>query len=207
MLRAAPFSFVSRLSFVGRLIHLLLSLALCSFAIRLMINAAVGVAPWEVLHIGLSLHSPLSIGQATIAASAVVVAYTWLVMHEKPGLATIINTLEIGYLLDVLADVVPHPVGMAARWIQFLFGVFLCGFGTAAYISAGLGAGPRDGLMLGLHRLYGWPISRIRTVIELTVLAVGALLGGPLGWGTVVFALLIGPSVSRSMKLFVAGRG
>lgn len=198
----APLAFVNQMTVPARVVHLLLSLALCAVSIRMMINAGVGVSPWDVLHIGLSLHIPFSIGQATIIASAVVVAYTWLVMREKPGLGTILNALEIGLLLDVLADIIPHPVSLLARWVQFLLGVGLCGFGTAAYISAGFGSGPRDGLMLAIHRVYGWPINRVRTAIELAVLGVGALLGGPLGWGTLVFALLVGSSVSKSMELF-----
>lgn len=181
---------------------LLLALGLCGLSIRMMINAGVGVAPWDMFHIGVSLHAPLHVGQVSILVGAIIVALTWWLMREKPGLATILNVLEIGLLLDLLANVVPHPTQPVMQWAQFLVGVLLNGFGTAAYVSAGLGAGPRDGLMLSLHRQRGWPISRVRTGIELVVLLAGTLLGGPLGWGTLAYAVLIGPSVSHSLNLF-----
>ena len=202
MLHAAPLAFITRLGAPARFIHLIVSLAICAFSIRLMIDANVGASPWDVFHIGLSLHSSLSIGQATITAGVVIVAFTWFVMREKSGIGTILNVLEIGILIDVLAPFMPHPTHFLAQWGQFLLGVLLAGFGTAAYISAGFGAGPRDGLMMALNRQYGWPITRIRTSLEVGILLIGALLGGPLGLGTLLFAVLMGPSVGAGLQLF-----
>ncbi|WP_240738359.1 YczE/YyaS/YitT family protein [Deinococcus fonticola] len=202
LLHAAPLAFITRLGAPARFLHLILSLALCSFAIRLMIDANFGASPWDVLHVGLSHHTPLSIGQASILAGVVIVGFTWFGLREKSGLGTILNVLVIGVLIDLLAPVMPHPTHPAAGWGQFLLGVVLAGFGTAAYVSAGFGAGPRDGLMMALHRRYGWPITRVRTAIEVVVLVAGGLLGGPLGPGTLIFALLMGPSVGAGLKLF-----
>lgn len=202
MLHAAPLAFITRLGAPARFVYLVLSLAICAFAIRLMIDANVGASPWDVFHIGLSHHTPLSIGQASIAAGIVIVAITWFGLREKSGIGTILNVLEIGLLIDVLAPYMPHPTHFMGQWAQFLLGIVLAGFGTAAYVSAGFGAGPRDGLMMSLNRKYGWPIPRVRTAIEVAVLVAGGLLSGPLGPGTLVFALLMGPSVGAGLKLF-----
>lgn len=202
MLHAAPLAFITRLGAPARFVHLLLSLAVCSFAIRLMIDANIGASPWDVFHIGLSRWLPITVGQASIVAGIAVVTVAWLGFREKYGLGTILNVLEIGLLIDVLAPFTPHPTHLPAQWGQFLLGVLLAGFGTAAYISAGFGAGPRDGLMMALHRQYGWPIARIRSSLEVGILLLGALLGGPVGPGTLVFALLMGPSVGAGLRLF-----
>lgn len=202
MLRAAPLAFIPRLGRLPRFLHLIVSLALCAVSVRLMIDAHVGASPWDIFHIGLSHHLPITVGQASIGVGAVIVAFTWLVMREKSGVGTLLNVLEIGLLIDLLERFSPHPTALGWQWTQFLFGLTLGGFGTAAYVSAGFGAGPRDGLMMALNRRYGWPISRVRTAIEIVVLLLGGLLGGPLGLGTLVFALLMGPSVGAGLKLF-----
>lgn len=202
MLHAAPLAFITRLGAPARFAHLILSLAVCALAIRLMIDANIGASPWDVFHIGLSRWLPLTVGQASIVAGLAVVAVAWLGFKEKYGLGTVMNVLVIGLLIDVLAPFMPHPTRLPVQWAQFLLGVGLAGFGTAAYISAGFGTGPRDGLMMALNRQYGWPIARIRTSLEVGILLIGALLGGPVGLGTLAFALLMGPSVGAGLQLF-----
>ena len=197
----------------ARFLLLLAGLLGYGLSLRLMIAARVGVAPWEVFHLGLSgrsgLHGQggLSVGQVSILVGLALLAYTRLKLGERLGIGTLLNVLLIGLFLDALAPLVHTPGTLAGRWAQFLLGLGLLGLATGAYVGAGLGAGPRDGLMLGLHRVYGWPVARIRTVVELVVLAAGTALGGPLGWGTVVFALLAGPSMAWGLRLFGVGKG
>lgn len=181
---------------------LLGGLFLYGLSLRLMIDSRVGVAPWDVLHLGLSGKTGLSVGQVSIVVGAIIVAATSLGLREKIGIGTVLNVLLIGLLLDWLAPLIPNPEPLPLRWLQFGAGLLLIGLATGAYISAGMGAGPRDGLMLGLQRLTGWPVATIRTGVELAVFAVGIALGGPLGWGTLAFALGVGPSVAWGLRVF-----
>lgn len=181
---------------------LLGGLFLYGLSLRLMIDAHVGVAPWDVLHLGLSGKTGLSVGQVSIAVGAVIVAATSLGLREKTGIGTVLNVLLIGLFIDWLAPLIPNPEPLPLRWLQFGAGVLLIGLATGAYIGAGMGAGPRDGLMLGLQRLTGWPVASIRTGVELAVFAAGVALGGPLGWGTLAFALGVGPSVAWGLRVF-----
>ncbi|WP_415831370.1 YczE/YyaS/YitT family protein, partial [Deinococcus frigens] len=179
----------------ARLALLLVGLFLYGLSLRMMLDANVGVAPWEVLHVGLTRHLPLTVGVVSILTGVLIVAFTALRLRERVGLGTLLNVVLIGVFLDLLAPLVPNPVSVGWRWVQFLLGVGLLGFATGAYVAAGLGAGPRDGLTLALGRLTGWPVPRIRSGIELAVLLLGWALGGPLGWGTLVFALAVGPAM------------
>lgn len=167
-----------------------------------MMDAHVGVAPWEVLHIGISGKTGLSVGQISILVGAVLVAFTALGLRERVGPGTVLNVIVIGLVLDWLAPVTPDPTFWPWQWAQFGAGLLLLGLATGAYVSAGMGAGPRDSLMLGLSRVTGWPAGRIRTGVELLVLLLGALLGGPAGAGTLAFALAVGPSVGWGLRLF-----
>ena len=189
-----------------RLLLLLAGLLGYGLSLRLMLEARVGVAPWEVFHLGLSDHTGLSVGQVSILVGLALLAYTRLKLREPLGVGTLLNVLLIGVFLDALAPLVQTPGTPLGRWAQFLLGVALLGLATGAYVGAGLGAGPRDGLMLGLNRVSGWPVARIRTAVELVVLAAGTALGGPLGWGTLVFALLAGPSMAWGLGLFGVGK-
>ena len=204
---AAPLAPLTRQGLAGRYVLLVAGLFLYGLSLRLMIEARVGVAPWEVFHLGLSAHAGLSVGQVSILVGLALLAYTRLNLREPLGVGTLLNVLLIGVFLDALAPLVHTPGTLAGRWAQFLLGVALLGLATGAYVGAGLGAGPRDGLMLGLNRVYGWPVARIRTVVELVVLAAGTALGGALGWGTLVFALLAGPSMAWGLALFGVGKG
>ena len=166
----------------------------------LMVTTQLGSPPWTVLAQGVALHTPLSIGIAT-QLIGVLVLMGWIPLRERPGLGTVSNVIVIGLAIDVMLPLLPVPVGLPLRLAYVLVGIVLVGLGSGLYLSAALGPGPRDGWMTGLHRRRGWPLSRVRLAIELTVLALGALLGGIVGVGTVIFAVLIGPAVGVAVRL------
>lgn len=175
-----------------RLARLLLGLWLYGLAIALMIEAALGAAPWDVFHLGVAGHVPLSIG-TILVLTALVVLLAWLPLRQAPGLGTVANTLLLGPFADLNLALLGTPEGLLTRSAFLVAGVVACAFATALYVGAQLGPGPRDGLMTGLARRSGWSIRRVRTGIEVTVLAAGAVLGGIVGLGTVLFALGVGP--------------
>ena len=175
-----------------RVLRLLVGLWLYGLAIALMIEGAVGASPWDVFHLGVSRHLPLSFGTVMILA-AVAVLLAWIPLRQMPGLGTLANTLLVGPFGYLNLAWLATPVGLPLRCAYLLAGVVLCAVATALYIGAQLGPGPRDGLMTGLARRTGWSIRRIRTLIEVTVLVIGVLLGGVVGVGTLVFAFGVGP--------------
>ena len=177
---------------VRRLVQLYAGLLLYGFAIALMVRAHLGLAPWDVLHSGLTRHLPIDIGQALVIVSFVVML-DWIPLREIPGVGTISNAIVIGLSTDAFLAVLPtsHQIGM--RVALLLAGIALQGLATAAYIGAQLGRGPRDGLMTGLARRTGRSLRLVRTLMELSVLAIGLILGGVAGVGTVLYAVSIGP--------------
>ena len=176
-----------------RLPRLLGGLVLFGLGIALMVRADLGLAPWDVLHQGIADRTGVPIGQVTILTGAAVLLL-WVPLRERPGLGTLANVLVIGLVADAALAVVDEPTGMAARWAMLTAGVFLFGPGSGLYIGAGLGPGPRDGLMTGIARR-GPTVRLARTVVELAALGVGYALGGTVGLGTVVFAVTVGPNV------------
>lgn len=178
-------------SLPNRLTRLYAGLALYGAGIGLQIESHLGGSPWDVFHQGLSIHMGLSIGTWIILVGALVMLL-WIPLRQKPGIGTISNVVLLGVFADAVMWLAPTPEPLAARWAYLLVGVVATGAATGLYIGAGLGPGPRDGLMTGLNRL-GLSIRTARTIIEVTVLAIGWLLGGTVGIGTVVFALAIGP--------------
>jgi len=176
-----------------RLPRLAGGLVLFGVGIGLMVRADLGLGPWDVLHQGVSQRVDLGIGTVTILTGVVVLAL-WVPLRERPGLGTIANVAVIGLVVDATLAVVDEPSSVPARAALLLLGAYAFGPGSGLYIGAGLGPGPRDGLMTGLARR-GHSVRAVRTGIELAVLAVGALLGGSVGIGTVLFALTIGPNV------------
>lgn len=176
-----------------RLPPLLLGLVLCGFGIALTVNADLGLGPWDVLHQGISSLTGIPIGTTGILVGAVVLL-SWMWIRERPGLGTIANIVVIGLTIDLVLLWLPEPDSTAVRVAFLVVGVFLFGPGSGFYIGAGLGPGPRDGLMTGIARR-GPSVRAVRTGIELTALALGILLGGTAGIGTVLFALTIGPNV------------
>jgi uncharacterized membrane protein YczE len=174
-----------------RLAQLYAGLALYGVSDAMLLLAGLGVDPWDVLHQGLSRTFGLAVGTWSIIVGAVVLAL-WVPLRQRPGFGTLSNVVVIGVVIDVMLATVPAPHGAVACTVVMLAGVGLNGLATGAYIGAGLGPGPRDGLMTGLA-VRGHSIRVVRTGIELTVLASGWLLGGTVGIGTVVYALAIGP--------------
>ncbi|HEU5031199.1 MAG TPA: hypothetical protein VFV01_40230 [Spirillospora sp.] len=174
-----------------RLVQLYAGLALYGLGIALQVSSRLGNDPWDVFHQGLSRRFGLSIGTWIIIAGAVVML-AWIPLRQRPGLGTISNVLLVGAFADLFLWLLPSPDALAARWTFLLLGVLAGGFATGCYIGAGLGPGPRDGLMTGLAAR-GHSIRVVRTGIELSVLAVGWLLGGTVGVGTVLYAVAIGP--------------
>ena len=184
----------------AQLARLLAGLWLFGTGDAFILASALGNAPWTVLAEGVSLHTPLTVGIAT-QLIGVLVLCGWIPLRERPGLGTVLNVVIIGVAIDVMLFVLPAPSGWIARIGAIGVGVALVGLGSGLYLGANLGPGPRDGWMTGLHRRMGWPLSAVRLGIELTVLALGALLGGTVGFGTVLFAFTIGPAVGIAVRL------
>jgi len=176
-----------------RVPRLLGGLVLFGVGIALMVRADLGLAPWDVLHQGVAERTGVPIGTVTIL-TGVAVLLLWIPIRERPGLGTLLNVLVIGLVVDATLAIVDAPTNMLLRVAFLALGIFVFGPGSGLYIGAGLGPGPRDGLMTGLARR-GRSVRVVRTVIELTALAAGAALGGGVGIGTVAFALVVGPNV------------
>lgn len=185
-----------------RLTYLILGLLFFALAMALMIRAQLGVDPWNVLHLGIANHVPLPLGTIVILTGALVLL-TWIPLKQWPGLGTVANVLIIGVGLDLFLAIIPPIEGLGWQITVFLLGILINGLGGAMYIGSHFGAGPRDGLMTGLHLRTGRSIRLIRTGIEVSVLAIGWVLGGQVGLGTVAYALLIGPSVQFFMKFMI----
>lgn len=166
----------------------------------LMVRGGLGVSPWTVLAQGLSTVLPMTIGVATFLVSAVVLLL-WIPLRERPGLGTIANALVIALALQVGVDVLPAPDDLWAQLVFVLLGIGMVGLGSGLYLTTNLGPGPRDGWMTGLHLQTGWPVGRVRLGIEITVLGAGWLLGGTVGLGTVLFAVLVGPAVAQGLAV------
>ena len=176
-----------------RILRCITGLALFGLGISCFINAELGVAPWDVLHQGLSRKTGIPIG-IIIEILGVVILLLWIPLRQRLGLGTMLNAVEIGLVVFLIGDHLPRTDVLVLRVLVMLGGVLSIAVGSGFYIGAGLGPGPRDGLMLGLV-MRGISVRRARTAIELTVLAVGVVLGGTVGAGTVVFTFGIGPLV------------
>ncbi|MCP2259426.1 putative membrane protein YczE [Streptoalloteichus tenebrarius] len=177
-----------------RLLQLFGGLALYGASMGMQVRAELGLDPWDVLHEGLTKRSGLSFGLIT-AMTGVAVLLLWIPMRQRPGVGTVSNVVMIALSVDLTLALLPTPSSLPARIGLLLSGVVLNGLASAAYIGARLGPGPRDGLMTGFCARTGWSVRVVRTGIEVSVLAVGWLLGGTVGAGTVVYALAIGPLI------------
>jgi len=174
---------------------------LFGLSIDIMVRANLGLGPWDVLHMALTYHLPITLGEASIGVAFVVVLLD-VILREPLGWGTIANMIFIGVWIDILKPFVPSVPSIF--WIQIaylLLGTIVMGFATAIYIGVDAGAGPRDSLMLALSRLSKTSVRRARTIIEVTAVTVGWLLGGPAWIGTIVSALAIGPAVQLAFKL------
>ena len=170
------------------------------FGVALMVQAGLGLSPWESLHQGISFHVGLPIGTISILLG-VPILLLWLPLSERPGVGTVLNVVCIGLVTNTCLPLLPKFNLFWLQLIQMVLGIVVIGIGSGLYLSSKLGAGPRDGLMMGLSRRTGWSIRLTRTAIELTVLAIAWLLGGTIGIGTVAYALGIGPVVQIMFKL------
>ena len=185
---------------VRRVTQLLAGLVLFGVTMALILRAGLGLEPWGVLTYGLIQHIPLSYGEMVVASSFVVLLL-WIPLRQWPGLGTLLNAVVVGVATDATLAVVPPVEGLAQQVSVMLLGVVGNGVAGALYIGSQLGPGPRDGLMTGLARRTGRSIRLVRTSLEVTVVTLGWLLGGVLGVGTVVYALLIGPVVQLFLPL------
>jgi uncharacterized membrane protein YczE len=183
-----------------RFVQLYTGLVLYGFSMALMIKSGLGLDPWDVLHQGIAQHVPLTFGQVTIVVGALVLA-AWIPLRQRPGLGTVSNVIVIGLSVDASLALLPGPDALWLRLVALLGGVVLNAVATAAYIGARFGPGPRDGLMTGLVARTGRSVRLVRTSLELTVLAIGFLLGGTVGVGTVAYALAIGPLVHTLLPI------
>ena len=163
-----------------------------------LIAAGVGNTPWTVLAEGIAIKIDRSVGQATFLVS-ILVLFLWIPLREKPGIGTILNVILIAAAIEIMVPLLPTPTDDRLALLQAFGGVILIGIGSGLYLTANLGPGPRDGWMTGLQQKTGWPIARVRISIEITVLILGMALGGTFGWGTIMFAIGIGPVVAMCL--------
>jgi uncharacterized membrane protein YczE len=186
---------------IRRFTQLQLGLILYGFSMALMIRAGLGLNPWDVFHQGVAANTGWSVGTVVMAVGAGVLLL-WVPLRQRPGIGTISNILVIGLSVDACLAVIPEIHGLPLRASLLGLGIFLNGVAGGAYIGAGLGPGPRDGLMTGLVARTGGSVRKVRTGIEIVVVAIGWLLGGTAGLGTILYALAIGPLVQAMLPIF-----
>lgn len=189
------------MSIVRRLPRLLLGLVVFGIGIALMARGGLGLGPWEAFHEGIEFRTGIPMGTVSILLGIPILALWWP-LGQRPGIGTLLNVAIIGTATNIGNSVLPRPSEPALQFAMMVGGVLVIGLGSGLYLSADLGPGPRDGLMTGVHRRFGWSIRRARTAIELSVLAAAWVLGGTIGLGTVVFAFGIGPVVQVMLGVF-----
>ena len=185
------------------MILLIVGLIIFGAGDAVLISARLGNTPWTVLAEGIAENLNLSIGKSTFLVSFLVLLI-WIPLREKPGIGTILNAILIAATIEFLLPILPTPETFSLQIIQVLAGIVLVAIGSGLYLTANLGPGPRDGTMTGLTKVTGIPIGRIRSGIEIFVIAIGWTLGGKFGIGTILFAILIGPCIAICLNM--AGR-
>jgi uncharacterized membrane protein YczE len=183
------------------LVQLFSGLFLFGFAAAMMLKAGLGVDPWTVFAEGLHLTWGWGFGWIVVLSSGVVLLL-WIPLRQRPGLGTIFNALLVGPSMEVGLALVDVPELLVHKIVLFAAGLLMMGIASGFYIGAGFGPGPRDGLMVGINARFGWPLWVARTTVEIVVLAIGWSLGGSVGAGTVLFALMIGPLAQRAIKVY-----
>lgn len=183
---------------ISRTVILIFGLTLFGIGEAMLLVSSLGNSPWTVLAEGVSNYSPLNIGQATFMISSSVLLL-WIPLRQKPGFGTLSNIVVIALAIEIGLHALPTTNSMIVQYLYLFSGIVLVGIGSALYITCGLGTGPRDGLMTGLHYKSGVRVGRVRFGIEVIAATAGYALGGTLGIGTVLFALLIGQSVAISL--------
>ncbi|WP_166375904.1 YczE/YyaS/YitT family protein [Aeromicrobium phragmitis] len=184
----------------ARLLRLLVGLWLYGATMAMMVRAGLGLNPWDVLHEGITRHVPVSFGVVTAAVGALVLL-AWIPLRQRPGVGTVLNVIVIGVAVDATLAVVSQPSALLPSVALLVGGVVGNAFAGALYVSADLGAGPRDGLWVALVARTGRSVRLVRTCLELSVLALGWALGGTVGIGTVAYALAVGPLAQRFLRL------
>ncbi|NBE55138.1 membrane protein YczE [Streptomyces boluensis] len=184
-----------------RVLQLYVGLALYGASSALLVRSGLGLEPWNVLHQGLAERTGLTIGVVSIIVGAAVLLM-WIPLKQRPGLGTVSNVFVVGIAMDGTLALVPDAHALTIRVPLLVGGILLNGLATGLYITARFGPGPRDGLMTGLHQRTGRSIRLMRTVVEVVVVAVGFLLGGTVGIGTVLYALAIGPLAQFFLRVF-----
>lgn len=184
--------------FGRRLSQLMVGLVLYGWSMAMLVRSGLGLDPWDVFHQGLTHHVPLSFGQVTIAVGALVLLL-WIPLRQRPGIGTVLNVFVIGIAADIGLAVMPDVTALLGQVAMLAGGVVFNGLAGALYVGARLGPGPRDGLWVALTKRTGHSIRLVRTVLEVTIVAIGWLLGGVVGIGTVVYAVAIGPLVQLFM--------
>ena len=195
-----PFNFKPRFS---TLFFLCLGLSLFGLGEGLLIVSFTGASPWSVLAQGISLNIDFSIGTITLFVS-IGVLILWIPLKQKPGIGTVLNAIIIAIMIDVCINFVPTPENYMSQILLAIVAVLTVGLGGGIYLVANLGAGPRDGLMVGLQQKTSLPIAAVRAFLEITVMSIGWYLGGTVGVGTLLFAFGIGPAVA--LGLFLVGK-
>jgi uncharacterized membrane protein YczE len=186
-----------------RFAQLMIGLACWGLAITLFIRSHLGLGPWDAFHFGLHRQTGMTVGMASIVAGFAILLVNYA-LRIRPGIATVLNMVFIGVFTDLLLPLVPDAPSLPWAIAYFATAIVTVGVASGLYIGAGFGHGPRDGLMVALALRTGWSVRRIRTLIELSVLAVGWLMGGTVGLGTVIIALTVGPTVQWGLRLFGA---
>jgi uncharacterized membrane protein YczE len=183
---------------------LMLGLAGCGAGIALMARSGLGLGPWEVFHQGISRQTGIALGTVSILIG-IPVLLMWWPLRQRPGIGTVINVASVGLITNATLALVPDPSTTTHAIILLALGLLVFGVGSGLYLGTGLGPGPRDGLMTGLHRRFSWSIGRARTFVEVAILGAGWWLGGTVGIGTLIFALGIGWIIQLSLRVFDPG--
>jgi uncharacterized membrane protein YczE len=189
------------LDMIRRLLRLNIGLLIYGLALSMVINAKIGVPPWDVFAQGISLQLNASYGVASIIVSVIVLLF-WIPLKVKPGIGSIMNAILIGLWADFWSQYLPKMDAYWGNLAMFLLGTCTLALATGLYITSNLGSGPRDGLILGLTKRLGWKVWQVRTSIEVLVLSVGWLMGGQVREGTLIFAVIIGYLMQLSLKFF-----
>ena len=184
-----------------RLLRLNLGLMFYGFGLALIVEAKIGLPPWDVFAKGISIQLGTTYGVASVIVSALVLI-AWIPLKVKPGIGSILNAILIGLWSDIFIPQIPKIDQYWVNLFMFLIGMVIVAIATGLYITSYLGSGPRDGLMIGTQKLLGWPLWQIRTMYEVLVLIIGWLMGGQVREGTLIFAVCIGVLMQLSLKVF-----
>lgn len=187
---------------IKRILSLTWGLWLFGLGVVLTVKSELGTAPWDVLHLGLTNYLPLTMGQVSQMTGIIVIGLSWL-LGIKPGWGSLANMYFIGLFIDIimLNDWISVPDNWLSQVVMLFAGIWLIGWASYFYLSAAFGAGPRDSFMVGAIMKTGWPVWKVRTILETTVAVLGYLLGGPIGIGTLLIAFTLGPSIQWAFSI------